>query len=67
MWGEGPVLRTTKAFPANENCDRVITTIGVLITSVDTRLIFLGPRSAAISANSSERYSPQGVILEPLT
>jgi len=65
--GGKPIPSKAKAFPANENCDRVITTIGVLITSVDTRLIFLGPQSTAISANSSQQYDPWGVVLEPLT
>lgn len=67
MVGGKPIPPKAKAFPANENCDRVITTIGVLITSVDTRLIFLGPQSTAIPASSSQQYSPRGVILEPLT
>lgn len=57
-----------KLFPANEKCDRVITTPEVLITFVDTRMVFLGPQSAAILAARFTAHSPcWGAVGEPLT
>lgn len=40
-------------FSTNEKCDRFISTMGCLITFVDTRLVFVGLQSTTISAEQS--------------
>lgn len=47
-------------FSTNEKCDGFISTMGCLITFVDTRLVFVGLQSITISAEQSTNFQLLG-------